>query len=1291
MLASVGSFLLRLNSPWLFRSGARRLRRAISIPFLLSAAGLAGCAGLVSSNGNLGQALINILFSSSTLTIQTSQSHSFSVTVQNDPKNLGVSWSLSGSGCSGASCGTFTNSTSTSVTYNAPAQVPNPSAVSLIATSLADPSRSAAATIILTAAPQPITVIVTPASLSVQASTAANFGATLQNDSQNQGVSWSLSGSGCSGTSCGTLTNVTATSVTYDAPSAVPSPALVTLTATSNADKTKSATSSITITSAPQPISVAVNPPSISVQVAQSSSFSAILQNDAQNKGVTWSLSGSGCSGATCGTLTNITTSSVTYNAPAALPNPASLTLKATSIADTTKSGSSTITVTAAPLPISVAVNPPSTSVQVSATAPFSATLQNDTQNKGVTWSLSGAGCSGASCGTLTNVTTASVTYTAPVTVPSPASVSLKATSIADTTKSATASITVAVAPTPISVSINPSSTSAQVSTTTPFSASLQNDTQNKGVTWSLSGAGCSGASCGTLTNVTTTTVIYNAPASIPSPASVTLKATSIADTTKSGSATITVTSAPLPISVTINPSFTSVQLSTAADFSATLQNDSQNKGVTWSLSGTGCSGATCGTLTNVTTTTATYNAPATAPSPAAVTLKATSIADATKSGSSAITLTAAALPISVAVNPASTSVQVSATANFSATLQNDSQNKGVTWSLSGTGCSGVACGSLTNVTTTTVTYNAPATPPSPASVTLKGTSITDTTKSGSATITLTAPPPSAPANLTATANGSSQIDLSWSAATDLLGISAYLVERCQGANCSNFTQVASTASPSFNDAGLAASTSYSYRVRAEDPANNLGPYSSTAAASTDASSGGGSTPTFVWSKSAANTTGLNINSYISNLPTSGTLAGNVVIATFQYAVGSGASAAVKDDKGDTFALLASNSNGNQTVATYCAAPTTGARVLTITFSGGSPAYVAMINASEWYNLTCTLDGTSTNSSSSASVSAGSITTTSDGDLIYQAAEEDGNTGTEQWTPGASPWSLLSACSGLAGANIPQAAQFQVQPTHGSISPTFSMSAADSWNSIAVALKAASVGTAPPAGIRILHLQEEAIPTGLGGSITVQFPSSGNLLIDATIDCPDCDITGISDSNHNTHASTGPALNNSLSGSVQTFYAANAITSNNLSLTFTLPGSPAGGSDFFLFDVTGAAASPLDSTAGHQTATGDFAASSGSGTSTVNGPSITPSTPNGLIITQIAVDTNTIGNVSNGLSSVFFAGSIPNPIGQTNPLNENNGWAFDFNATTASRQYVWSTIGVGVNFWASTAVAFKAQ
>src|SRR5712692_8401653 len=112
---------------------------------------------------------------------------------------------------------------------------------------------------------------------------------------------------------------------------------------------------------------------------------------------------------------------------------------------------------------IFVAVSPASSTLQVGQSQLFTASLQNDTQNKGVSWSIVSSGCIAPSCGTLSNATAASVTYTAPTAVPSPATISLQATSVADVTKSASAAIILVAVP-PISVSVTPTSASAQVS-----------------------------------------------------------------------------------------------------------------------------------------------------------------------------------------------------------------------------------------------------------------------------------------------------------------------------------------------------------------------------------------------------------------------------------------------------------------------------------------------------------------------------------------------------------------------------------------------------------------------------------------------------------------------------------------------------------------------------------------------------------------------------------------------------------------------------------------------------------
>jgi chitodextrinase len=92
---------------------------------------------------------------------------------------------------------------------------------------------------------------------------------------------------------------------------------------------------------------------------------------------------------------------------------------------------------------------------------------------------------------------------------------------------------------------------------------------------------------------------------------------------------------------------------------------------------------------------------------------------------------------------------------------------------------------------------------------------------------------PTAPSGLTATAAGSSQINLAWTAATDNVAVTLYRIERCAGATCTNFTEVATATATSFANTGLTASTAYRYRVRAADAAGNLGTYSNIATATT--------------------------------------------------------------------------------------------------------------------------------------------------------------------------------------------------------------------------------------------------------------------------------------------------------------------------------------------------------------------------------------------------------------------------------------------------------------------------
>jgi hypothetical protein len=91
---------------------------------------------------------------------------------------------------------------------------------------------------------------------------------------------------------------------------------------------------------------------------------------------------------------------------------------------------------------------------------------------------------------------------------------------------------------------------------------------------------------------------------------------------------------------------------------------------------------------------------------------------------------------------------------------------------------------------------------------------------------------PAAPTSLTATAVSTSQINLTWSDSSN--NENGFRIERCQGVNCSNFTQIAQVGQnvTAFANTGLAKNTSYRYRVRAFNVAGNSA-YSNTASART--------------------------------------------------------------------------------------------------------------------------------------------------------------------------------------------------------------------------------------------------------------------------------------------------------------------------------------------------------------------------------------------------------------------------------------------------------------------------
>src|SRR5205814_10407029 len=121
--------------------------------------------------------------------------------------------------------------------------------------------------------------------------------------------------------------------------------------------------------------------------------------------------------------------------------------------------------------------------------------------------------------------------------------------------------------------------------------------------------------------------------------------------------------------------------------FTATVANDASNKGVSWTLtqSGTPCSPG-CGTISPVNTasgTATTYTAPSAVPANPNVTVVATSLANTAVSATASVTV----MPgVGVSVSPATASVSVTGTQQFTATVTNDPSNKGVSWTVTESG-----------------------------------------------------------------------------------------------------------------------------------------------------------------------------------------------------------------------------------------------------------------------------------------------------------------------------------------------------------------------------------------------------------------------------------------------------------------------------------------------------------------------------------------------------------------------------------------------------------------------------
>lgn len=185
-------------------------------------------------------------------------------------------------------------------------------------------------------------------------------------------------------------------------------------------------------------------------------------------------------------------------------------------------------------------------------------------------------------------------------------------------------------------------------------------------------------------------------------------------------------------ISVAVTPATANVALGQSQQFNATVTGTS-NMAVTWSVAG----GVQNGTISS----TGLYLAPGAVPSPAEVTVTATSVADATKTGTAVVTVVPPSSNVQVSVSPATPAVPLFGTQQFTATVTGTS-NGVVTWEVNGTAGGSRQFGFISS----TGLYLAPS-----------GVPTKSDGKGGSATTTLTI---TAVSQASATASGSASVTL---------------------------------------------------------------------------------------------------------------------------------------------------------------------------------------------------------------------------------------------------------------------------------------------------------------------------------------------------------------------------------------------------------------------------------------------------------------------------------------------------------------------------------------------------
>jgi len=394
--------------------------------------------------------------------------------------------------------------------------------------------------------------------------------------------------------------------------------------------------------------------------------------------------------------------------------------------------------------------------------------------------------------------------------------------------------------------------------------------------------------------------------------------------------------------------------------------------------------------------------------------------------------------------------------------------------------------------------------------------------------------------------------------------------------------------------------------------------------------------------------------------------------------------------------------DGSQLISSIFVLPNAcagGACVETITITFDAPVRNFQYTVSELTGIAtvAAVSGTSSAAGSIAPHLTSGVLTPADndangGNLIW-AYFADGNV-SGNFVTGFAPddgFKLLDADIAWHTQGFPHASEYFVQTAAAPIAPgmTAAMTPANgSFNAVSVALKAATAGTAPASGIRIVsvvHLTNETPPLG---DWTLQFPTTGNLIVLVAPEHDVIPIGSIADNHANAYVPRVSAVTDS--DRPQFWTVSNATPANDLKMTLNLT-DVALGATVVLYDIVGADPDPVDGVAGTSTKAvlpvGDHS------DDIHDAPLITPASI-GLTIASVDLGTGPItGLLATSPSGAIF--DLVTYAGETDTsaMDNADGKAHVYNADLFQQSWNWGPVlngqTVPVNY-SSSALHFKA-